>query len=223
MNRITLNNYLNKQTLFITALFLLYGFGLLGIISPFSETFLKLTPYNLIITFVLFLFSFQKRSILFYGVLFFVFLSGLTVEWIGVHTGALFGSYVYGENLGVKLFDVPLIIGVNWALLVGVTSEIARNITGNIFQRVLIASFLMLFLDLLIEPIVSKVDFWYWENAQIPLLNYICWFVIAIILNTIYFFFTEDQKNTSSTNKGISIWIYGVMVLFFIGLNLLLR
>jgi bisanhydrobacterioruberin hydratase len=214
---------LNKKNIIVTAVILLYGFGLIGIISPLSDLFLQLTPLTLIATIIFFVLSFQKTSSHLYLVLFIVFFSGLIVEWIGVHTGALFGSYVYGENLGIKLFDVPLIIGVNWALLVGVTSEIARNITRNTLQRVIIASFLMLFLDLLIEPIVSKVDFWYWADAEIPILNYICWFVIAIILNALYFFFTKDHKNTSLPSKEISIWIYCAMVLFFVGLNLLLN
>ena len=42
----------------------------------------------------------------------------MLTEAIGVNTGLLFGTYEYGANLGFKIFGVPLIIGVNWTVLI---------------------------------------------------------------------------------------------------------
>ena len=45
--------------------------------------------------------------------LFLIFLLGLTVEIIGVNFSIFFGDYKYGNNLGIKIFDVPIVIGFN--------------------------------------------------------------------------------------------------------------
>jgi putative membrane protein len=37
---------------------------------------------------------------------------------LGVHTGILFGNYKYGNALGLKLNDVPILIGINWFIVV---------------------------------------------------------------------------------------------------------
>jgi len=39
---------------------------------------------------------------------------GLAIEAVGVATGFPFGSYVYGDALGPKLLDVPLVVPLAW-------------------------------------------------------------------------------------------------------------
>ena len=46
-----------------------------------------------------------------------VFLIGFSVEGIGVATAVLFGSYSYVSAFGFKLFETPIMIGVNWLFL----------------------------------------------------------------------------------------------------------
>ncbi|HAK11549.1 MAG TPA: hypothetical protein DCO78_05820, partial [Chitinophagaceae bacterium] len=46
------------------------------------------------------------------------FATGMITEMIGVNTGLLFGNYAYGEVMGAKLNGVPLLIGVNWFVVV---------------------------------------------------------------------------------------------------------
>ena len=46
-----------------------------------------------------------------------IFLIGMFSEFIGVNYGVIFGEYIYGNNLGFKLFGVPFLIGLNWVIL----------------------------------------------------------------------------------------------------------
>ena len=53
-----------------------------------------------------------------------IFIFGYSVELIGIKTGLLFGEYSYDTALGFKLLDVPLIIGLNWVIIVVASSSI---------------------------------------------------------------------------------------------------
>ena len=56
------------------------------------------------------------------------FLWGLLAEIIGVQTGILFGSYAYGETLGLKIFGAPLVIGLNWVTTVIICASIVHKL-----------------------------------------------------------------------------------------------
>src|SRR5689334_23098853 len=55
----------------------------------------------------------RMRALAWVGI---VYALTLAAEVIGVATGAIFGAYSYGEVLGFKLLEVPLIIGLNWVV-----------------------------------------------------------------------------------------------------------
>ena len=56
------------------------------------------------------------------------FAIGFSAELIGVHSGMLFGNYSYGNNLGLKLAEVPLIIGINWGVLAVTSASITETL-----------------------------------------------------------------------------------------------
>ena len=133
-----------------------------------------------------------------------------------MHTGFPFGNYSYGPVLGFQLFEVPLLIGVNWLLLVYVCGEIFHNRIKNDFLAAGLGSLLMVLLDVLIEPVAVKLDFWSWENEVIPLSNFIGWFGIAFIILLIYRKLTFDKSNV------LSLYLLINLAIFFLLLNLLL-
>ena len=113
------------------------------------------------------------------------FLTGMITEILGVQRGWIFGDYKYGNALGYKILGVPMLIGVNWALLTIITAAIAQQFYENLFMRIVIGVCLMIFLDLLIEPIAPVLDFWAFEGGNAPLQNYIDWTAVAIFLQSI--------------------------------------
>jgi len=105
-----------------------YGVGLAGMLLPFSrELFITITPLNLLFA-ALFLFygRWPSRRVLFTGLA--VFAASFLVEAVGVNTGMIFGSYSYGSALGPKLWNTPVIIGLNWFVLIYCTNVISRQL-----------------------------------------------------------------------------------------------
>jgi len=171
--------------------------------------FLSLSSYNLLLSFIIVIVSSQVKSLRFYIFILFVFLTGYFVELIGVHTHYLFGNYRYGSNLGFKILDIPLIIGVNWVVLILVSHSISLKIVKHNIFTPIIASLLMVGLDFLIEPVAIKSDYWSWENNQIPLYNYVCWFLISFLIHIVY------QKNKLTEQNSVYNCLYIVLVVFF--------
>jgi len=38
------------------------------------------------------------------------------------------------------------------------------------------------FFDFILEPVAVKLNFWTWNNGDIPLYNYLCWFLVSAVL-----------------------------------------
>tara|TARA_B110000971_G_scaffold89247_1_gene91740 strand:+ start:111 stop:335 length:225 start_codon:yes stop_codon:yes gene_type:complete len=74
----------------------------------------------------------------------------------------------------------------------------------------------MVLLDLLIEQFALELDFWSWENNIIPFSNYLDWFLIALLNQTI-FSFLDYKKDMFSWSLGYII----ILVLFFFSFYLL--
>ena len=91
--------------------------GLLGILFINRELFLETTPVNLFITIVLLFVNLPDVNKGVFVAAAIAFVVGMGVELLGVYYGLIFGQYVYGDNLGVKVGGVPLLIGANWVML----------------------------------------------------------------------------------------------------------
>jgi putative membrane protein len=207
----------NKNTILIFIIILFHTVGIIGMSLPDrKEYFLSLSPYNLLLSLVVTIIGQNKRSSSFYLFIIFVFTFGFIVELIGVHTGYLFGNYLYGKNLGAKFLDIPLIIGVNWVVLIIITGNITYNLFKYKWINIFLASFLMVFLDFLIEPIAILSDYWSWENNHIPMYNYVCWFGISLLIHFIF------QKLKLNEQNRVHLCLYIVLVLFF-GIQLIIH
>ena len=203
-------NKLNKILASIALIFI--SIGLIGFFSPWQFMFKSLSSYNLLLTFILVLISFKNDSKNFSTLLLITFTIGFISEQIGVHTGYLFGSYSYSDNLGLKIYGVPIIIGINWAILSIGAWHLCKNITKLKIVNILIASILMTTFDFAMEPTAIELDYWKWENGIIPIYNYISWFLVSI---SVIFFCSIFQKNYS----GITKIVFVSQFLFFIILS----
>jgi len=89
-----------------------------------------------------------------------IFVLGFIIELIGIKTGYLFGNYTYGNALGAIIFNVPIIIGLNWFIIVVASSNVLRTFKIPLIQLAFLSGLLATFLDALIEPVAIKFDFW---------------------------------------------------------------
>ncbi|MGV3639154.1 MAG: carotenoid biosynthesis protein [Adhaeribacter sp.] len=208
----------NKKVLLAAAILVIFhAVGLYGLaFGDHPEDFRKLTPLNLLLTIGLLLAFHRHWSrpfLVFAGV---VLLTGFLAEVLGVHTGLLFGHYRYGQALGPKLWDVPLLIAANWLLLVYVTGMLVQALALAWWARAGLAAGLMVGLDLLIEPVAAVLDFWTWEHYRIPAGNYWGWLGVGLLLQ-LYF-----QRARLARGNPLAGLVYGLQALFFLALNALL-
>ena len=202
-----------KSYFLIGLLLIFYSVGLVGLFSDSRAYFLSLSFFNLALSFGILLFARVQHNLKFYLFLLFAFFFGMSAEWLGVHTGFLFGDYFYGESLGVKWFGVPIIIGINWIMLTMISASIMQLTKIHWFLKALGGTLFMVLLDILIEPVAINSDYWHW-NGEIPISNFFGWIIIAFVLQTLYFAFKLAEPN----KVGISLYI--IQVCFFLTLNL---
>jgi bisanhydrobacterioruberin hydratase len=203
-----------NRNLAILMLVLFSSVGVIGFLSPWQELFIRLTPLKLIVSAMLLLSQFtnyRKAMIPFLAVA----SLGYGVEVLGVATGWPFGHYTYGQTLGVKLMGVPLMIGVNWAMLVMAVSLSLRNRPLGIWAKAAVGATILLLMDILIEPVAIENDFWTWENGGVPLTNYIGWWVVSFALVRLQLQFLPQSERTIGTHLLI------ILGLFFLALNIL--
>ena len=203
---------LRNFSIFIVWLINISGF--FGILSDQKEFFLSSSPYVLTLTLFLLIVnnSINKKFLI---RLFLIFLLGFTVEIIGVNFSIFFGEYRYGNNLGIKIFDVPIVIGFNWVLLIILTGNFAHKIfPKSIMLRVLNGSIMMILLDLLIEISAPKLDYWEFAVNPVPLSNYLWWFIFSILFHFIYQSNIKKEYVVSTNILVIHFLFFGLLALF---------
>lgn len=150
-----------------------------------------------------------------------VYVASFVLSLVGVSTGSIFGAFFYGQNLGVLLWDTPLMIGVLWLLLCYCSSVTASAFTLRFSAlnkpviTALLASVIVLAADVLLEQSASFIDFWFWKYREAPVQNYSAWFVFAFAFN---FLFQQLEVNTNNT---LARWFLGLFMLWLIGINVL--
>lgn len=203
----------SKTDIAIIVLIIFHLVGLAGIIFGEASSFLTLTPLNLLLTFGLIIWTQVDWSS--WWVIPVTWFMGYGAEVIGVNTGFPFGEYVYEYVLGWQVFNTPLIIGINWFILLYGAVAIARRLSLSDLNTALVAGGLMVLLDYFIEPVAIRFDFWEWEGTNPPIQNYLAWFFIAAVIAFIW------QRSRWQLNTKMAVAVYATQMLFFGILNLL--
>jgi putative membrane protein len=184
--------------LFIKLFFIIiFSVGAAGHLSAeYRGLMLKLTPFILYLSAGIILFTFyneKNRNIIKWCIA--AYLLTFASEVIGVSTGLLFGNYNYGDVLGFKLFNVPLIIGLNWTIIIAGASSIAINLIQNKSLVPFAAAFIAVIFDYILEPAAVSFGYWRWHNDIIPLFNYVTWFILAYIASYMQLRMNAVQRN----------------------------
>ena len=188
-------------------------FGAIGILFWDREWFINMTPFTLLMYFLILYYKNwgDRKKIIF---LLLTFSFGILSEIIGVNTGLIFGSYKYGQTLGFQIMNVPMVMGIIWVNTTLICGTIANQAKVQMPLRILIAISLMLLLDAFIEPIAPRIDMWRFnhENGLAPLSNYITWAAIALPLQS-YFIFYKLKFDIALSSS-----LYVSQLLFFAAL-----
>ena len=207
--------YLDKSSLSIIFIIIFHVVGLVGFLLPdYHDFFMSFVPYHLLLMAGILIANQKEFSKTFWMGVIAIILAGIIVEMIGVATGAIFGHYTYGETLGLKIADVPLLIGVNWLILVFCVGAVLKKYFKH--QRnlkSLIGAFVLMIIDVLIEPVAIKFDYWSWQDQIVPLQNFVAWFIIAFLMLRAYY-----ELDFRKSNKVAGVLLI-CQIVFFIVLN----
>lgn len=183
-----------------------------------GSDFVKTTPIHLLLMATLLLYTQTQFNL--YTVLFFLVCvgAGIGVEIVGTSTGYLFGEYRYGTVLGPGIKNVPYIIGINWFIIIYCCGVAVHSLLNSLSQKlaeemerparqikalsvIVDGATLAVVFDWLIEPVAVKLGYWTWlGDGQIPLFNYISWFVISMLLLLIFHLLPIQKQNKFAIN-----------------------
>jgi putative membrane protein len=136
-----------------------------------------------------------SNSLIFWLIL--TYFSTFLIEAIGTNTGLIFGNYIYGDIFKLKLFETPILIGLNWIVVclgsLAIATKLqlylfkkpAFSIYQNTFLTLSTASIATIF-DFFLEPVAIRYGYWNWQNSIIPVSNYIWWFIISGFFSLIF-------------------------------------
>ncbi len=214
-----MKNFLNLTGYSVKKFIIIYyAIGLIGLSIPLTaKYFIYLTPFTILINlfFVLYFNLNWGARFIFFGLL--IYIMSIIAEIIGVNTGVIFGSYTYDNSiLGPRLLNTPLIIGINWFVLIYCTFVLIKRFKFPVIIRILFGGLIMLIFDILLEPVAGKMLMWNWLSGEVPLLNYASWFVLSCVFISIIYLGKINIQNV------ISIHLLLVQFIFFSGLNLFL-
>jgi putative membrane protein len=195
-----------------------YTVGIIGLCIPFSfPIFSKLIPFALLLSFAgVLLFHQPKPEIKTVVAFTIIFILSFLIEAIGVNYGFIFGEYRYGNSLGYKIFETPLIIGLNWLLLVYLSANITNRLKLKLTPSILIASLSMLGYDIILEQTAPTLDMWSWTGNIVPLRNYLAWFIIALIFHsTIRFFKIKTENKLALVLFACQVSLFLVLFIYY--------
>ncbi|MBC7424764.1 MAG: carotenoid biosynthesis protein [Ferruginibacter sp.] len=210
-------NLTKYQTATCIAIFF-HIIGLVGILVFKSQLIIQSTPVNLLLSGALLVWTQKEKNNYYYLFVVIVAIAGFAVEVIGVNTSLLFGNYSYGNVLGVKFKNVPLLISLNWFIIIYCCGITVHTLLTSVIDKAAVQSktpplivkaisiitdgaTLAVLFDWLMEPVAIKLGFWQWKgNGTIPLYNYICWIVISLLLLTIFHVLPFNKQNKFATN-----------------------
>jgi len=193
-----------------------YSVGVLGFSIPYTrELFTNLIGLSIFMSIVLLFLFHKKWNTGFIISSLFVFLGGFFIEAIGVSSGFIFGEYQYGETLGPKIIQTPVLIGLNWWMLIYIFWQIVQKAVSDTAIQLILGATLMTGYDIFLEPIAMATNMWNWSGNIVPIQNYLAWFIISFIFFSIFKLFKNKYSNPVAERLIVS------QIAFFVLLNII--
>lgn len=118
---------------------------------------------------------------------------GFGAELLGVHTGFPFGRYAYGDGLGPKLADVPVVIALAWTMFTWPAAIVARTVVRTFPARVAVTAWSLAAWDLFLDPQLVHHGGWAWAQPSphlpgvptVPLTNLLGWLLVGAVISLV--------------------------------------
>lgn len=189
--------------------------GVVGYLSPWREWFLLITPIQLLLSSGLLVWHQTDKPRAFWWLIAGLIAAGYFVEVAGINTGIIFGEYEYQTTLGPKVLATPPIIGINWMMLILAIGSLINHLKTPVVIRAMLGALAMVALDMLIEPVAMKYEFWDWPLNAVPTHNYLGWLITAFFLFIAYYLAPFQKKNPVAFTLILMQFVFfGILNLF---------
>lgn len=144
---------------------------------------------------------------------------GFALEWMAM---AVFSAYRYSPSWAVAPRGVPIAIALMWAaIIVAAMALAARMGAASALQRATAAAALAIALDLLMEPVASRVGLWRWTPAgswlAVPIGNFVGW---AVVVGA-YTFGAERSESARTLGQALArragLAVAAILLLLLVG------
>ena len=116
-----------------------------------------------------------------------------------------------GNTLGYKIAAVPLLMGVNWVILIFSIGQMMKSLKiRNSILASLSGALILIIFDFFMEPVAMKFDYWQWDWHEIPVQNFVAWFIVSVILLKFYYALGLKQQ------KYIGVTMFASQLIFFV-------
>lgn len=194
-----------------------FALGFIGLAIPYTfPFFVVLTPLAVVVVWAMLIMG-HERPIdwRFFTAMGIVFILSYLVELLKVHVFFIEDVFLFGDSFGPVLLNIPLMIGLCWVALLYICAAVAERLNTNIIVKVLASSGLVVFFDIALELVAHKLDFWYWM-WEIPLWNYLMWFVTALLMFIIMKLFRVNIENR------LALPMYVTLIVFMLFLSIVI-
>lgn len=107
---------------------------------------------------------------------------GVALEIFNIYMSG--GAYAYHPAFLWQVAGVPLVIGLDWAVLYFLTGRLAQNFQPSLWRQPLLMALIALNFDLLMDPVMTDLGFWRWQIDSgtewfgVPYSNFFGWLAV---------------------------------------------
>ena len=148
----------------------------------------------------------------------------LLLEAAAVNSAAIYGTYSYGAALGIAWRGVPLVVVVNWTMMIhgsiclacwSLPSRIGAWRTPAIL---LLSGLVVMAFDIVAEPAATDMGFWTWGAGAPPMARTLAWLVIAILAGAMHPRRMQTPTELNSAGRLAAVNVV-LQMAFFLGLR----
>ena len=149
----------------------------------------------------------------------------LLLEAAAVNSAAIYGTYSYGPALGFSWRGVPLVVAVNWAILVHGSVSLAcwsvpsRAGAWRTPVILLLTGLGAMVFALVAEPAASEMGFWTWGAGMPPTERILAGPVIAVLAGAMHPRRTQTPSEVDSAGRLAAVYVV-LQMAFFLALHL---
>jgi putative membrane protein len=151
-------------------------------------------------------------------------------ENLSIFSGFPFGHYHYSDALGLKLFQVPLLIGLAYLGMGYLSWTVARLIldgpqsgANRLVAVPIVASFIMVSWDLTLDPVASTIGHsWIWHDGGayfgVPVSNFLGWYLTVFVFFQLFALYLARRRPRPAQGEMMASFWWPAWMMFAVSI-----